>query len=62
MRWDRVLTPRPVAPIYEKLADAFPGGKVIIAKTDADGVGRDLGTKFGIQGFPSECADVPSGR
>jgi protein disulfide-isomerase A6 len=28
--------------------------KVIIAKTDADGVGRELGTRFGVAGFPSE--------
>ncbi|KAL1405437.1 hypothetical protein Q8F55_009068 [Vanrija albida] len=60
-----------LAPIYEKLADAFPSGKVIIAKTDADGVGRDLGSKYGIQGFPTlkwfpagslEPEDYNSGR
>ncbi|TXT07175.1 hypothetical protein VHUM_03345 [Vanrija humicola] len=60
-----------LAPIYEKLADAFPGGKVIIAKTDADGVGRELGNRFGIQGFPTlkwfpagslEPEDYNSGR
>lgn len=27
--------------------------KVIIAKTDADGVGRELGSRFGVSGFPS---------
>lgn len=27
--------------------------KVVIAKTDADGVGRELGSRFGVSGFPS---------
>lgn len=32
-------------------------GKVVIAKTDADGVGRELGTKYGVTGFPSKSDD-----
>jgi hypothetical protein len=27
--------------------------KVVIAKTDADGPGRELGNRYGVQGFPS---------
>ncbi|OWZ68870.1 protein disulfide-isomerase domain [Cryptococcus neoformans] len=42
-----------LAPTYELLADAFPSDKVIIAKTDADGVGRELGSRFGVSGFPT---------
>ncbi len=26
----------------------------MIAKTDADGVGRELGQRFGVSGFPSK--------
>jgi protein disulfide-isomerase A6 len=26
----------------------------VIAKTDADGVGRELGSRYGVTGFPSE--------
>ena len=26
---------------------------MVIAKTDADGVGRDLGSRYGVTGFPS---------
>ncbi|WVR07221.1 protein disulfide-isomerase domain [Kwoniella sp. DSM 27419] len=60
-----------LAPVYEQLADAFPTDKVVIAKTDADGVGRDLGTKYGVKGFPTlkwfpagslEPIDYSSGR
>ncbi|WRT66188.1 protein disulfide-isomerase domain [Kwoniella shivajii] len=60
-----------LAPTYEQLADAFPSDKVVIAKTDADGVGRELGTKFGVTGFPTikwfpagslEPVDYASGR
>ncbi|WWC61684.1 protein disulfide-isomerase domain [Kwoniella dejecticola CBS 10117] len=42
-----------LAPVYEQLADAFPTDRVVIAKTDADGVGRDLGSKYGVTGFPT---------
>lgn len=44
-----------LAPIYEQLADAFAHAKdkVIIAKVDADGEGRPLGSKYGVTGFPS---------
>ena len=44
-----------LAPIYEQLADAFSHAKdkVIIAKVDADGVGRPLGNKYDVKGFPS---------
>ncbi|KAK8864226.1 protein disulfide-isomerase domain [Kwoniella newhampshirensis] len=60
-----------LAPTYEQLADAFPTDKVVIAKTDADGVGRELGSRFGVQGFPtikwfpagsSQPVDYNSGR
>jgi len=60
-----------LAPVYEQLADAFPSNKVIIAKTDADGVGKGLGSRFGVQGFPTlkwfpanggEPVDYQSGR
>jgi len=40
-------------PIYEEVADAFAGSKdVVIAKVDADSH-RDLGQRFGVQGFPT---------
>ncbi|ORY32576.1 disulfide-isomerase precursor [Naematelia encephala] len=42
-----------LAPTYEQLAGVFPSDKVVIAKTDADGVGRELGTRYGVQGFPT---------
>ena len=51
--------------MYEQLADAFPTGKVIIAKTDADGAGKSLGKRFGVKGYPSESTssiDVSGGR
>lgn len=60
-----------LAPTYDKLAEAFPSGKVVIAKTDADGVGRELGTKYGVTGFPTlkwfpagstEAQDYTGGR
>ncbi|KAJ3098265.1 hypothetical protein HK100_005137 [Physocladia obscura] len=42
-----------LAPVYEELADAFAGEKgLIIAKVDAD-THKDLGTKFGVTGFPT---------
>ncbi|SPO21998.1 probable protein disulfide-isomerase precursor [Ustilago trichophora] len=43
-----------LAPIYEKVADAFAQQKdnVLIAKVDAD-KNRDLGVKAGIKGFPT---------
>ena len=63
-----------VAPVYEQLADAFSTvssgfmaegqtddqDKVVIAKTDADGPGRELGNRFGVQGFPSKLAAFDS--
>ncbi len=44
-----------MAPVYEQLADAFAhqSERVLIAKTDADGVGRGLGSRFGVAGFPT---------
>ncbi|KZT20154.1 protein disulfide isomerase [Neolentinus lepideus HHB14362 ss-1] len=44
-----------LAPVYEELADAYAYAKdkVIIAKVDADGVGRPLGQKYGVSGFPT---------
>jgi len=43
-----------LAPVYEELASAFESSKdkVQIAKVDADAE-RDLGKKFGVQGFPT---------
>jgi protein disulfide-isomerase A6 len=44
-----------LAPTYELLADAFAHAKdkLVIAKVDADGEGKPLGAKYGVQGFPS---------
>ncbi|EGN99256.1 hypothetical protein SERLA73DRAFT_182165 [Serpula lacrymans var. lacrymans S7.3] len=44
-----------LAPIYEQLADAYAHAKdkVVIAKVDADGAGRDLGQKYGVKGYPT---------
>ncbi|KAH9937970.1 protein disulfide isomerase [Amylocystis lapponica] len=44
-----------LAPVYEELADSFAHAKnrVVIAKVDADGVGKPLGQKFGVTGFPT---------
>ncbi|KAH7884731.1 protein disulfide isomerase [Phlebopus sp. FC_14] len=44
-----------LAPTYEQLADAFSHAKdkVIVAKVDADGVGRPLGQKYGVTGYPT---------
>lgn len=43
--------------MYEQLADAYAHAKdkVYIAKVDADGVGKPLGSKYGVTGFPSTC-------
>ncbi|CAG8610898.1 14628_t:CDS:2, partial [Cetraspora pellucida] len=43
-----------LAPVYEQLADAFAHAKdkVIIANVNADDH-RDLGTRFGVSGFPT---------
>jgi protein disulfide-isomerase A6 len=32
----------------------------VIAKTDADGVGRELGSRYGVTGFPSESTALHS--
>jgi hypothetical protein len=57
--------------VYEQLGDAFAHakGKVLIAKTDADGVGKPLGAKYEVKGFPSASVccgfvgiDTESGR
>ncbi|KAG2147563.1 protein disulfide isomerase [Suillus clintonianus] len=44
-----------LAPIYEQLGDAFAHakGKVVVAKVDADGVGKSLGQKYGVTGYPT---------
>ena len=49
-------TTQNLAPTYEQLADAFSHvkDKVVIAKVDADGAGKPLGSRFGVTGFPSE--------
>ncbi|KAJ5101806.1 Protein disulfide-isomerase tigA [Penicillium alfredii] len=43
-----------LAPVYEELgqAFAFAGDKVTVGKVDAD-ANRDLGKRFGVQGFPT---------
>lgn len=43
-----------LAPVYDELAStfAFAEDKVTVAKVDAD-ANRDLGKRFGIQGFPT---------
>jgi protein disulfide-isomerase A6 len=52
-----------LAPVFESLGDAFKGANVVIAKTDADGVGKKLGTKFGVKGsFISLVGCWPSFR
>lgn len=56
-----LLSCRNLAPVYEQLADAFPTGKVLIAKTDADGAGKSLGKRFGVKGYPSESRDPSQG-
>ena len=33
---------------------------MVIAKTDADGVGKELGNRFGVTGFPSESTSTCS--
>ena len=45
-----------LAPVYEQLGDAFSHAtdKVVVAKVDADGVGKPLGQKYGVTGFPSK--------
>ncbi|KAF7336633.1 Disulfide isomerase [Mycena venus] len=44
-----------LAPVYEELADAFAHAKdkVVIAKVDADGEGKPLGSKYGVTGYPT---------
>ncbi|KAI0303760.1 thioredoxin-like protein [Multifurca ochricompacta] len=44
-----------LAPTYEQLGDAFSHAKdkVVVAKVDADGVGKSLGKKYGVTGFPT---------
>jgi len=44
-----------LAPIYEEVADVFATqkNKVLIAKVDADGEGRETGHKYGVTGFPT---------
>lgn len=43
-----------LAPVYEELAQnfGFAGNKLVIGKVDAD-EHKDLGRKFGVQGFPT---------
>ncbi|KAF5391644.1 hypothetical protein D9757_002339 [Collybiopsis confluens] len=44
-----------LAPTYEQLADSYAHAKdkLFVAKLDTDGVGKDLGRKYGITGFPT---------
>ena len=44
-----------LAPVYEQLGDAFSHAKdkVIVAKIDADGLGKPLGQRYGVSGYPS---------
>jgi len=42
-----------LAPVYEKVAEAFQNEpNCVVAKVDAD-ADRDLGTRFGVSGFPT---------
>ncbi|XP_065184168.1 uncharacterized protein LOC135814898 [Sycon ciliatum] len=59
-----------LAPVYEQVGDAFAGeSDVIIAKVDAD-ADRELGSRFGVSGFPtlkffeksSTASDYSGGR
>ncbi|KAF9066619.1 thioredoxin-like protein [Rhodocollybia butyracea] len=44
-----------LAPTYEELADAYSHArdKLFVARIDADGIGRELGEKYGILGYPT---------
>jgi len=44
-----------LAPVYEQLGDAFAHAKdkVVVAKVDADGEGRPLGSQYGVTGYPT---------
>ncbi|KAJ7284994.1 protein disulfide isomerase [Mycena rebaudengoi] len=44
-----------LAPVYEELATAYAHAKdkVVVAKVDADGAGKALGTKYGVTGYPT---------
>ncbi|EJD06698.1 protein disulfide isomerase [Fomitiporia mediterranea MF3/22] len=44
-----------LAPVYEELANAYAHAKdkVVIAKVDADGVGKPLGKQYGVTGYPT---------
>ncbi|THH06424.1 hypothetical protein EW145_g4097 [Phellinidium pouzarii] len=44
-----------LAPVYEQLADSYAHvkDKLVIAKVDADGVGKTLGRQYGVTGFPT---------
>ncbi|KAJ3855035.1 protein disulfide isomerase [Lentinula lateritia] len=44
-----------LAPTYEQVADAYSHvkDKVFIAKVDADGIGKELGKRYGVTGFPT---------
>jgi len=41
-----------LAPVWDELGASFKGSDVVIAKVDAD-ANRDLGTRFGVSGFPT---------
>jgi protein disulfide-isomerase A6 len=51
---NRAADCKTLAPIYEELAQGFQHAekKLVIAKVDAD-EHKDLGRKFGVQGFPT---------
>ncbi|EJD06699.1 thioredoxin-domain-containing protein [Fomitiporia mediterranea MF3/22] len=44
-----------LAPVYEELANAYAHAKdkVVIAKVEADGVGKPLGKQYGVTGYPT---------
>ncbi|KAG5637160.1 hypothetical protein H0H81_005563 [Sphagnurus paluster] len=57
-QWSLQATDLPrknLAPVYEQLGDAFAHAKdkVVIAKVDADGEGKDAGKKYGVTGYPT---------
>ncbi|KAL0580969.1 hypothetical protein V5O48_001061 [Marasmius crinis-equi] len=53
-----------LAPVYEQLGDAFAHAKdkVYVAKIDADGVGKELGKKYGVTGYPTLKWFDPTGQ
>ncbi|KAJ7082209.1 hypothetical protein B0H15DRAFT_993974 [Mycena belliarum] len=62
-RWSAVLNGLNLAPVYEQLADTYVHvkDKFILAKVDADGEGKPLGSEYDITSF-SMIFTVPDAR